>query len=251
MVPVAAEFRVTGFAEGMRWQSPDDLEAARSLLTARYDLKIGIWDLVRNPMLRRTLLDSAPTDPVPTTVSRVPTAAVQRADVIVATKSDQRRQESLAIAELKRRANTLKKVGWSEGRTNFNFMELALTRPLRRWPVRDGMPSEEPFPLVRLSMVIAKRHATVSVISSMASYVDLQKYVAARRLSLEALAKPYATRLDAMWSVLWRSDGGWADNVEWTTRFADVAATTAPWRSVLADYVAECLEVRYKRFQQT
>ena len=64
-VPVQADFTVTGLVQNGEWQDPSDLEAARSLLQASDDLKIGIWDLVGNATLRRTLLEAVPSAPPP------------------------------------------------------------------------------------------------------------------------------------------------------------------------------------------
>ena len=57
-VPIRAAFGITGLMVAAQWQDPADLEAARTLLEARYDLKLGIWDLASNSTLRKTLLDA-------------------------------------------------------------------------------------------------------------------------------------------------------------------------------------------------
>jgi hypothetical protein len=52
-VPVSSTFSITGLMVAAEWRNSADLEAARVLLEARYDLKLGIWDLASNPTLRR------------------------------------------------------------------------------------------------------------------------------------------------------------------------------------------------------
>ena len=77
---VSANFGVTGLIRGAEWVDPADLEAARSLLESRYDLKIGIWDLVGNRTLRQTLLDASPVQPAPAEPTPVPEGARRRAE---------------------------------------------------------------------------------------------------------------------------------------------------------------------------
>lgn len=60
VVPIEAEFSVTGVVENGAWGDAAGFESARSLLETRYDLKLGLWDLVRNPVLRATVLESTP-----------------------------------------------------------------------------------------------------------------------------------------------------------------------------------------------
>jgi len=79
-VPIEADFRVTGLMENAQWRDASHLEASRALLQARYDLKIGIWDLARNPILRQTLLDANPIDAAPDSATAMPSSARQRAE---------------------------------------------------------------------------------------------------------------------------------------------------------------------------
>ena len=76
-VPVQADFGVTGLIQDGEWLDAADLEAARSLLQARFDLKIGIWDLVENSTLRRTLLESGPPNLVPVGAATIPSGAAE------------------------------------------------------------------------------------------------------------------------------------------------------------------------------
>ena len=80
MVPVQADLRVSGLVREGAWVRPDNLEAARQLLQARFDLRIGIWDLVDNAILRESLLVDAPIAPTPAEQVPVPRGAAVRAN---------------------------------------------------------------------------------------------------------------------------------------------------------------------------
>lgn len=60
VVTTEADFRVTGAVQDGAWVDTSALEAARALLQIRFDLKLGIWDLVTNETLRTTLLKETP-----------------------------------------------------------------------------------------------------------------------------------------------------------------------------------------------
>jgi hypothetical protein len=49
---------VSGLLRAGQWEDAAGLEAARMLLLKRYDLKLGLWDLALNPVLRSTVLES-------------------------------------------------------------------------------------------------------------------------------------------------------------------------------------------------
>src|SRR5579883_554809 len=70
-----AECNVSGVLRDGRWDDGADLEAARMLLLRRFDLKLGLWDLALNPVLRSTVLDPSP----PTTAPNTPIVAPVRA----------------------------------------------------------------------------------------------------------------------------------------------------------------------------
>jgi hypothetical protein len=56
--PVArAECNVSGLLRAGQWEDAASLEAARMLLLKRFDLKLGLWDLALNPVLRSAALD--------------------------------------------------------------------------------------------------------------------------------------------------------------------------------------------------
>jgi hypothetical protein len=77
--------------------------------------------------------------------------------------------------------------------------------------------------------------------------VDLQSYVRARRDALEQIAQMALPALDKMWPVLWRGNGGWGDDVDWRTRFNDLAVKTVQWVPLFAELVAECQDAARNR----
>ena len=78
VLPVEAEFGVTGVVQNGTWVDPAPLEAARALLQARFDLRLGIWDLATNDTLRSTLLKETPVAAAPTTPAQETVGAQER-----------------------------------------------------------------------------------------------------------------------------------------------------------------------------
>jgi hypothetical protein len=247
-VPIKADFRVTALIENGTWVSPDDLEAARSLLASRFDLKLGLWDLVRNPTLRRSLLEAVPTPEAIQMATELPPRIARRARDAATRKAERERQESAALELLGGIAEPLVENGWKEPIYGNNFMRYPLTEPLARWPAREGWPAEDPMPLASLSLTIGKRHASIALSCTMSGYVDVYDHLTRQLSQFEKLALPNATRLDATASVLWSATGGWGDAVDWKCRFEDIAAKTPVWAELLSDLVKECLHVRNRRF---
>jgi hypothetical protein len=238
-VPTRADFAVTGLVENTEWHDPSDLEAARSLLEARYDLKIGIWDLASNPTLRETLLDVVPVAPAPAEVARAPAAAVSRAEARVEAKMSERAAEKKALAAIVTRLAPLQELGW-EPRTNGERwpLRLPLTEAFTRWR------EDQPFPLVQLELSVMKRRTAVSAFSIMYNQVNLNAYVEARRGTLERIASPEPCPLGKYRPVLWRAKGGWADRVDWDERVGVFVARTPHWVNVFAELCDECRRIR-------
>lgn len=239
-VPIEAQFRVTGLVSDGEWQSPDDLEAARSLLAARFDLKIGIWDLVDNAILRNSLLEKMPIQPAPPTPIQVPKAATQRAEATVATKMVERKQKAEALQTIWQQAYPLRRLGWATTKQP-DWLRLPLTEPIQRWTEQD------PSPLVFLTLDVGKRQTTVTAGTVMYNQVDLQAYVRTRRLALEQIAGMELPELDKMRPVLWRSTGGWGDTVDWPARFELLAERTSQWAPGLAEFVDSCRQALRRR----
>ena len=238
-VPVAAEFQVTGLVQGGQWQDPSELEAARSLLRARYDLKIGIWDLVENPTLRRTLLETVPTPTPPDRLAAVPPGAGQRATIAVGARLEARTALETARLQLLK----LKDVGWSDSRYSYEVLHLPLTEPVPLWPEE-----LEREPLLWLTLAVLKRQTQISVWSSMHGQVDLTGYIESHHTELKAVAGSNLGDLSKGWPTIWQAKGGWADSVNWPSRAMDVATLTPSWTAVFEDLAATCRHVWAQRF---
>jgi len=235
-VPVRAQFEVTGLVQDGAWRDPSDLEAARSLLQARYDLKIGIWDLVGNPTLRRTLLATLPIREAPGETVEVPPGAAARARRRVAKKMDDRAAEKAALRSIYELLAPMREVGWEEVTPGGNLF-LPFTEPFHRWP------EDEPFPLVRLELVISKRHCAVNAFTILYNQVSLGSYVNSRRATLEEIAAPEVCTLGGSGSgraELWREAGGWGDTVDWAARGTAIAGRSPRWAEIFRDLCDEC-----------
>jgi hypothetical protein len=220
------------------------------LLASRFNLKIGIWDLVNNSTLRTTLLETATVTEAPKDVSSIPRSAMSRAETIAKSKEDSRRTEEEALASLLGRAKVLADTGWRRWRPGFNWMEYPLTEPLTRWPEREGLPEQQPFPLVSISLRVNKRSVVAALSSTICDPPDIQAYVNRCKDRLAVIPKTGKVQLDgALWPVLWEAKGGWADPVDWETRFNELAGYAKEWKVVLGDLAMEALRVRVKRFE--
>lgn len=56
---VSHDFHVTFWADQGAIRDPADLDAALTFVKSRFDLNVGLWDLARNPALRKALLAPA------------------------------------------------------------------------------------------------------------------------------------------------------------------------------------------------
>ena len=202
-IPVQADFTVTAVAQAGSWHDPSDLEAARSLLAARFDLRLGIWD-------------PGPQPPSPPHPPRYP-ASLQ------ASRSNRRSPGWRCAArrpagdrELNDRATQdtvasqlgqLTAVGWQNlGRGMFR---LPLTGSFSRWE------GDEPEPLVFLTLLILKRQAYVYPHAAYYNHRDgdAARYVSEHQGLLERIAAPGELVMRPVQSVIWRERGGWADDI--------------------------------------
>jgi len=232
-VPIAADFGVTGFLTQARWQDPSGLEAARSLLEARYDLKIGIWDLASNPTLRQTLLDVTPVTPAPPVAAAVPGAAAKRAEAKVDAKMEEREAQKRSLAARLRELRALANIGWipREDRERW-LLRLLMSEQY----IRDL--DQEPYPLLQLELLVGKRTTSVTAFTILYWAVDLPAYVESRRRTFEEIAAPEECRLGPLPVELLRVRGGWADdNVDWPERGERLADLTRQWRVAFVDFI--------------
>lgn len=113
VVPVEADFHVTGVLQDGHWVGPAPLEAARALLQARFDLRIGLWDLATNDALRTTLLRETPVLAAPETTANRPAPVIAREQRIKAQRSPEEVERDNAWAAAAEVLKTLDAHGWT------------------------------------------------------------------------------------------------------------------------------------------
>jgi len=113
VVPVEADFRVTGVLQGGSWLDPAPLEAARALLQARFDLRIGLWDLATNDTLRTTLLRETPVLDTPEAVASRPAPVVAREQRMKADRTPEQVERDNAWAAAAEDLKALDAHGWT------------------------------------------------------------------------------------------------------------------------------------------
>lgn len=89
VVPIDAKFGVTAIVQNGARRDAEPVEAARALLQARFDLKLGFWDLVNNHTLRSTLLKVTPAAAPPSTTAPMTAGALRRHQERQETRSDE------------------------------------------------------------------------------------------------------------------------------------------------------------------
>ena len=232
-VPVQEDFAVTAIAQAGTWQDPSHLEAARSLLAARFDLKLGIWDLVRNPLLRRTLLNAQPVTTAPGNTAPVPAGAARRASQRV----DQKLQDRAAQDAVAEQLGQLRAVGWQDA--SRGVFRLPLTGSFSRWE------GDEPEPLAFLTLAIIKRQASVYPWAAYYNHPDgdAADYVARHQELLQLIAAPGELVLRRAQPIIWREPGGWADDIDWPAWAARLAQRTTAWADAFQDLCSVTLEI--------
>jgi hypothetical protein len=225
---IEADLSITGLVQGGQWHDPSDLEAARTLLLARYDLKLGIWDLASNPTLRQSLLDSVPTPDTPDQPAAVPSTAIARRKTAAAKGEQKTQAREAAKAAIYAR---LEPHGWC--------MERAFMYPLVDWhgQLRDGV-------LLRLTFSVTNHQNSISIVSDDWKNCPTDSYVQERRSLLEQIALPDQCGATDGDTQIWKAPGGWADPVDWEARAARIVTRTERWVDVFADLATRVREVQ-------
>ena len=244
-----ARCRVSGLVLAGQWCDPSGLEAARQLVLARFDLRVGLWDLALNPVLRATVLDSAPSSlPIPEAPAEAPAVARRRAA-----------QEVGGVAGAL--FATLDATGWK------------LNGSILQHPIvgRGDERRAEQHPHPHLRLLVDPHRLRILAWHSHFNRFDINAFVVARRADFDGIAalpirrrispasartlakfrKPgdvvyEADRLlaDTRWVLLWVADKGWSDlDADWSAIAAPIAERTSRWVALLADAVALALGV--------
>lgn len=227
MVPVQSEFRVSGLVRDGAWTPPDDLEAARQLLQARFDLRIGIWDLVNNAILRQSLLAGAPISPARTDQVAVPRGAAVRADAAVAKKVAQQDR----LREIYAVSGPLTSLGWVTTQLEpYSLLSLPLSKPVAL--------GRTPRPAAWLSLSLTRHEARVTARAPMMFRgLSLGGHVEQHRKEFEDISGAEVV-VNGGLITLWKQPGGWADDVDWEARFLQLAAKSELWSAALTPVVS-------------
>jgi hypothetical protein len=227
-IPIEARFGITGLMQRNEWRDSSDLEAARALLQARFDLRIGIWDLVRHPVLRDSLLEPEPRIPASKTGAPVPAGAARRADRLVAARME-------ALAGRRDRINSMHAAligsGWKATDDVFGSgYRVDLTEPVR-WPEENRYE-----PLATLGLRVRSGDASVSVFGR--HRTNTGRLLRGHAHELSEVARPGECYLDR--AVLWYEQGGWDSDIDWPSRAADLATRIKRWPGLLRPLIDEC-----------
>lgn len=189
--------------------------------------------LVRNPLLRRTLLDTQPVSRPPDQTAAGPAGAAQRAGQRVTGELNDRATQDTVASQL----GQLTAVGWQNlGRGMFR---LPLTGSFSRWE------GDEPEPLVFLTLLILKRQAYVYPHAAYYNHPDgdAARYVSEHQGPLERIAAPGELVMRPVQSVIWRECGGWADDIYWPEWAARIAQRTTGWTDAFQELCSITLEI--------
>jgi hypothetical protein len=238
---VRAECNVSGLLRAGQWEDAAGLEAARMLLLKRFDLKLGLWDLALNPVLRSTVLDSLPVRRAPEEPVRAPAHARKRAEREAEKATARREAAQRGVGEVTAALQQeLASFGWSVD--DRGVLRLPLTEPLPNWP---GAPER---PLVYLCIEVHKSSVRVVVWHQFYNDLDIKDFIEKRREAFEAVALLPQSTKDRSSVPLWTASAGWGDaDVDWSITAKAIAERTEWWAGLLADFVALCRNVQRER----
>jgi hypothetical protein len=205
---IGHDFHITFWADRGRIQDPVDLDAALTFVRSRYDLKLGLWDLARDPALRTTLLQREEIERPKRTRTAAPAELVRRAKE----KADERREEKEAELDGRRRHHkaiwpTLSRLGfkipsWQREGVDYRF---------GIGPLLPSLYSGEDEPALSLGLGIQKRQAIVSLLESARSE-RTEEFLRANSALIETLT---GRSPDPEKQVVWRiGDKGWAGSTD-------------------------------------
>jgi hypothetical protein len=206
------------------------------LLLKRFDLKLGLWDLALNPVLRSTVLDSMPIRDVPEEEVQPPAFAWKQAERKAEEATERREAERRAVNEFNAAFHRqLASVGWILN--DKGSLDLPLTEPLRT--------GAEAGPLVFLRIEVNRSRVCVRVCHQFQNDLDISDFIERRREAFEAVAPlPRSASV-----LLWTANIGWGDaDADWSTTVKSIADHTKQWMGLLADFVCSCREARHAKY---
>jgi hypothetical protein len=243
LVVKKAECEVTGLVLDGKWADHTGLEAARRLLLTRYDLRVGLWDLALNPLLRTSVLAPLSTPPIPSHVAAAPKSARHRAE-----------QEAGAIERALFR--NLADAGWTHnkglvhevvdvprkyGEANHPHLRVRVFRNAVRvlaWHWH--------YTTYDINAFVDRRSSDFDAVSALPtrSRLGASSAEAIRPMVHDQALNYHAERMveDPRWVPLWLVDKGWTDlDVDWKVLGLDIRDKTPGWVRLLADAGAEAL----------
>ena len=239
---------VSGLVRAGQWEDAAGLEAARMLLLKRFDLKLGLWDLALNPVLRSSVLNSLPMREAPEEPVHAPAQAWKRAERKAAKTTARRAAAQRAVGEVTAALQQeLASYGWRVDRTLWNQPELCLplTESLSKSPDGRG------HPLVILRIEVNKSSVRVIVWHRFYNDLDIGAFIEKKREAFEAVAPLPPFTKDRSKAVLWTASAGWGDiDADWSSTAKEIAKHTKQWLGLLADFVASCRKVQQARFDR-
>ena len=248
---VSAECSVSGLVREGQWGDAAGLEAARMLLLKRFDLKLGLWDLALNSVLRSTVLDALPVQDVPEEDVQIPAFAWKQAE--------RRNEEATVRADTAGRALGEINATLLQGLASFRWR----IRPLHRLCLpltveRLGDIRGTWDPLAELEIRVNKSSIHVVVSHMFYEDIDISAFIEQRREAFEAAGLPPASTKNRtagaypLSVVLWTANVGWRDtHADWSNIAKAIADRTEQWVELLADFVASCREIRHAKYDRS
>jgi hypothetical protein len=242
---------VSGLLRAGQWEDAGGLEAARMLLLTRYDLKLGLWDLALNPVLRATVLESLPVRPAPGELAQAPANEWKRAERKAEKATARREATRRAVGEVNAvLQQELAFLGWTIDR--WGRLYLPLTEKFSNW---FGGPE---YPFVMLRMELDKRSICIIVWHWFNRDLDINDYIEKRRGAFETVAslngpndrRPSPSPQASM--PIWTANTGWGDaGTDWSSIAKEIAEHTKRWVKLLAPFVASSRKLRHKYLNKT
>ena len=212
------------------------------LLLRRFDLRLGLWDLALNPVLRATVLDATPLEAPPNAPALPPPVArrraERRAEQATSRRDSARHATEMVIKTLHRQ---LSSVGWIVDADG--HLCRPLTEPLSNWP------DSPKGPLVQLRTDVAKGSTRVVVWHWFYNDLDIRQFIERKRAVFDAVAPLGPPSDNPSSAVLSSITSGWGDAyADWSSIANAIGDRTGPWADLLSEFVASCRAIRRARF---
>lgn len=234
---VAGEFAATGLAgEDVGWCIAEDLESARKLVATRFDIDVGLWDLVNNETLRTTLLNPKKAPPIPPAASLPPAVrnrSRDRARDRDQARDEERRLHSELVGDLLTR---LSGTGWEAFPGTLRSLFLALAKPYAKWE------GQEPRPPLSLGIRVNKRNHRLVLTTSEYNRLDLGSELLPLTGTIAQITgfdfPPQAGVGSSVSLVEWPT--GWGDDFDSDRLVKELVRVTPLLREVLDPLARKC-----------